>query len=199
MSNKSNCCEEVSCNLVSSSSSSSSSNLSTIDINCVTDTDILSSECVSSDLSRILKNSFKNKPQSQTCSENKTTHCDSDSYKSNSSECNNDRIKEDMCKVLKMIKCMNNEIKCLKKQGDGCETSSAAPSSRNSCNTSSTALSSKNSCDNPCDTNIKNYIDRQINCKFDQVMGILDNRLDELHKEIDCLKKQLISSTKNCC
>ena len=152
MSNKSNCCEEVSCKSVSSSSSECLSSLSTIDINCVTDTDILSSECVSSELSRILKNSFKNKPQpsssssSTTCSDNKTTHCETDSYKSNSSECDNDRIKEDMCKVLKMIRCMNNEIKCLKKQNGGCETSSVAPSSKNSCNTSNSAPSSKNSC-----------------------------------------------------
>lgn len=146
------------------------------DQKCATESDILSSECiVSSEFSKILQSSSKcknDKKSEKACkSSSKHNYSDKDNCEKES------YFKKDICKILKMIKCLNNEIKCIKSyQNNG---------NNNCCDNNS-------SCDNVnLDHNIKKYIDYKISCAMDNVVEMIDDKLSKIDKTIDNIKKTI--------
>ena len=118
------------------------------------------------------------------------------------------KIKDDILKILHMVKYLDEEIQKLKhKKGhqDKCTSESSKCDSTSSishskicaftsdcdtshdpCTSSSSSSSSSDSCVD-LDDKIKKYIDRKIDCKFDQVMEILDDRLKEMNDKLNNL------------
>ncbi len=95
----------------SSSVCSSNSGAVTVDSECVSDTDIFGSQYLSSELSKILKKSNKKKgSKKKDLYELVDTSRNCGSCKDDCS-CDTVNMSEDFCKILKMVKYLNNEIK----------------------------------------------------------------------------------------
>lgn len=109
--------------------------------------------------------------------------------------------KDDMCKILKMIKCLNDDVKCLKKTKVEKEKvrlicKKIAQLEKKCCDEEECDCSECQPDCNPdpdpsCGINdsIKSYIDYEMNKKFDEVVAILDKRLEDIESSISTLRK----------
>ena len=182
----------------------------------ITEADILDSECISSELANILKKtssksiesgkSYTSDDQSVEVSEAydqsvkplvddhsldsfmDTTQessscfvkyegisicspCSPDSPTDSNSSSESEKVKDDICKILRMVKYLDKEIKDIKGTQNDNEI---------------------------IEDSLKKYIDRKIDSKFDQVLSILNNRLDEINDKINKLSNYTYTKISRC-